>query len=270
MEPHRRGDLTEAEVVVELKRRSIPVSKPVGDNERYDIIVESETDLWTVQVKTGWLRDGTIRFHGKSQHTNSQGNTYQTYDGDVDYFAVYCDELEQLYLIEESAFDTNMRLRVAEPAQRDESINWAEDYEFDRNWPPEKGVTSPTGLEDEVLAALEQHDTRAWLPIDTPAHVDALVAAGEQYRRVRFERGWLVDGRVRFGIGGANRPPAANDPVDDVLVYCDELDELYAVARDEYESTMSLRVADAAKADARISRAIEYRFANNWPAHTDS
>lgn len=270
MESHRRGDLTEAVVVAELKRRSIPVSKPVGDNERYDLIAESGTGLWTFQVKTGWFREGTIRFHGKSQHTNSQGNTYQTYDGDVDYFVVYCDELDRLYLIEESAFNTNMRLRVAEPAKQDESINWADECEFDRNWPPEEGVASPTELADEILAALKHHDTRAWLPSDPPAHVDALVTAGERYRRVRFKRGGLVDGRVRFATGDTDRPPAEDDPVDDVLIYCSELDELYAVARDEYETSMSLRVANTEKLDSRINWADKYRFATNWPPQTDS
>ena len=41
MESHGRGDATEAAVVAELKERSIPVSIPFGDNQRYDAITET-------------------------------------------------------------------------------------------------------------------------------------------------------------------------------------------------------------------------------------
>ena len=41
METHRKGDLTEAIVIAELTKREIPVSIPFGDNERYDIVVET-------------------------------------------------------------------------------------------------------------------------------------------------------------------------------------------------------------------------------------
>lgn len=270
MEPHRKGDLTEAIVIAELKRRSIPVSKPVGDNERYDLVAESERGLWRLQVKTGQLQDGTVRFRGVSVHTNAQGNVRKPYTDDVDYFIVYADSLEKLYLIPESAFESKMWLRVDDPKRGDARINYAPEYEFDRNWPPEEGVAAPTALDDEILDAIERHNTRVWLPTDPPSHVDGLVSAGKTYRRVRFERGWLVDGRIRFGTGDNDRPPAGDDPVDDVLVYCAELDELYAVARTEYDTSMSLRVADAAKPDSRINWAEEYRFADNWPTQTDS
>lgn len=138
MDPHRKGDLTEAIAIAELKRREVPVSKPFGDNERYDLIVEApEREYLAVQVKTGWLRDGTVKFKGVSQHTNASGNVYKEYQGEVDYFLVYCYELETLYLVDEGEFATGMSLRVEDPKQVHDSINWAEDYEFDANWPPE-------------------------------------------------------------------------------------------------------------------------------------
>lgn len=137
MESHRKGDLTEAVVITELKRREIPVSVPFGDNERYDLVVETPSESFLrVQVKTGWLTDGVVQFHGKSQHTNASGNTYEQYDGDVDYFAVYCHELDQLYWMGEDEFETRATLRVEEPAVVQPAINWAADYEFDVRWPP--------------------------------------------------------------------------------------------------------------------------------------
>jgi len=40
METHRKGDPTEAVVIAELMKRSIPVSVPFGDNERYNIVTK--------------------------------------------------------------------------------------------------------------------------------------------------------------------------------------------------------------------------------------
>ncbi len=118
-------------------RREIPVSIPFGDNERYDMVLETpDGKLRRAQVKTGWLTNGTIQFHAKSQHTNSTGNVYKYYD-DVDDFLVYAHELETLYLVPEDAFERSISLRVEEPAQADASINWASAYRFDERWPPD-------------------------------------------------------------------------------------------------------------------------------------
>ena len=102
MQSHERGDATEARVIAELKERGIPVAIPFSDNQRYDVIVETPAaELLRVQIKTGRLVDGKIDFHGTSQHTNSTGNTYEKYDGDVDYFFVYTPALDSLHAVVE-------------------------------------------------------------------------------------------------------------------------------------------------------------------------
>lgn len=119
-----------------MKRHDIPVLVPFGDNERYDVVVETpDRGFLRVQIKTGWMSDGKVEFKGKSQHTNASGNVYETYEGDVDYFLIHCHELEQLYVVPNDAFHTSMSLRVAEPEQVHETINWAADYEFGGEWP---------------------------------------------------------------------------------------------------------------------------------------
>ena len=65
-----------------------------------------------------------------------KGNVYEEYSGDVDFFLVYCHELESMYLVRENEFQTRTSLRVEEPEQVKPSINWAEEYEFDATWPP--------------------------------------------------------------------------------------------------------------------------------------
>ncbi len=47
-----KGDLTEMEFTVEATGRGMVVSKPWGDNERYDVVVDAGWKLlWRVQVK---------------------------------------------------------------------------------------------------------------------------------------------------------------------------------------------------------------------------
>jgi hypothetical protein len=139
METQRKGVLTEAVAVAALQRRSIPVSIPFGDTERYDLVAESQRGLHRLQVKTGNFDGEVVAFKGFSVHTNSTGNVHETYDGDVDQFLVYCHELDAMYLVPEGTVESNMRLRVAEPAQRQPSINWASEYELDERWPPAEG-----------------------------------------------------------------------------------------------------------------------------------
>ncbi|WP_435063552.1 group I intron-associated PD-(D/E)XK endonuclease [Halobaculum sp. EA56] len=132
---HRKGEYTESVVIAELQRRGVPVSRPVGDNERYDLVPQSDHEFRSAQVKTGPVMNGCVYVRGKSQHTNSQGHVYKTYDDEVDCFIVYCHDLQTMYLVPADVVGSAMHLRVEDPEQHDSSINWAEDYEFDARWP---------------------------------------------------------------------------------------------------------------------------------------
>lgn len=173
MESHQKGDLTEAVVIAELKRRVIPVSTPFGDNERYDLLAEDESgNVWKLQVKTGRYRDGKVLFKGKSQHTNSQGHTYELYDGDVDFFAVHCDEVAGLYLVPEDEVGSSMSLRIADAKQDHRAINWAADYAFDERWPPEP---TPSGRRDALIADLRERGVDVLDARESDAPYDAVL-----------------------------------------------------------------------------------------------
>jgi hypothetical protein len=57
------GDLSEMAVALALARTGYLVSRPVGENRRYDLIIDKGGVLSRVQVKTGRLRNGAIVFH---------------------------------------------------------------------------------------------------------------------------------------------------------------------------------------------------------------
>lgn len=263
MESHRKGDLTEAIVITELKRRAIPVSTPFGDNERYDLVLESpEGRMLRAQVKTGWLSHGTVQFHGKSQHTNSSGNVYKDYDGDVDYFVVYCHELDAMYLVGEREFNSSMTLRVDEPKLENRRINWAEDFEFDARWPPRPGGDRNPGKDTTIGAVVDELSAQN-IPVARPiGHQQYELVAMTSERRwecVRVKTGWVVDERIEYNYDS----PSAD--VAYLAIYVHGTETLYLVPRDEFDASIALRVAEPEREYDNINWAADYEFPSNQP-----
>lgn len=263
MESHERGDATEAAVIAELKRRNIAISLPFGDNERYDAVVATPGDrMLRVQIKTGWIREGRIEFHGKSQHTNSTGNTYSTYEGEVDYFIVYVPELESMYLIGEWEFGTEMQLRVSEPEQSHATINWAENFLFDERWPPQRNSRSVArghpALEKSI-SVLRQYGLDVARSVTTESY--HLLVDTEDPVRLAVESGWVQDGRIRFHPSSS----VDRDIIDWFLIYCDETEQVYLVSPDEFDKSISLRVNEPEIEMPSINWAEDYRFEERWP-----
>lgn len=265
MDSHRNGDFTEAVVIAELKRRDIPVSMPFGDNERYDLLVETpENGFVRVQVKTGWLSDGKVYFHGRSQHTNSSGNVYKDYDGDVDYFIVYSHEIEKLYLIEKSAFDTSMSLRIQEPKKRDSTINWADEYEFDSKWPPDidSMVDRSDSTRHDAVQLVIDYLKREHIQIAEPLgeyQYDLLALSPDGvFSRLRAKPGWEVNGRIRYN------PETYEPDIDYLCIAVLDTDDLYIVPDEDFNKTISLRVKEAKQDDKRINWAEDYEWPSVW------
>lgn len=258
MESHRRGDLTEQIAITELKRRNIGVSTPVGDNERYDLVIERpDGELLRTQVKTGWLTDSTIRFKGVSQHTNSSGHVYEQYGSDVDCFLVYSYDTEQIYLVPGEEVGTSMELRVDSPDQETAQINWAKEYQFDTQWPPDNDNDEDTAV-SVAISILQKEGVSVFTDHERDQAQIVLTAdSADQLRTVRVETGWLVDGRIRFD---------ATEAADVYLVYCEAVDQLYSVHSDDFDESISLRVDGATK---RSNPATAYEFENNWPPAVD-
>lgn len=264
MDSHRKGELTEAIVIAELKRRSIPVSLPFGDNERYDLVVETpEGALLRVQVKTGWLSEGKIEFHTRSQHTNSKGNTYKPYDGEIDDFLVYCHELETLHFIHEDEFEGSISLRVEAPEMENRRINWAADFKFDERWPPDgTGDARPISERESIsrtIEILKAEDVRVAKPVNGSENQLILEQPTQELSRVLVKSGWMDDGRIRYAH------EVISESVDYLGIYVPRTDKLYFVPRAQFDSSIVLRVEEPKKQDSRINWANEYVFPENVP-----
>ena len=127
----RVGDISEARVLAALTEAGYVVSKPFGENARYDLIADDGTRLLRVQVKTGRLRGGAIKYNCSSSHAH-RGGPQRSYFGEIDYLAVYCPETRKVYLLPESELvASGAHLRVVPPKNgMSKMIRWADRFEL--------------------------------------------------------------------------------------------------------------------------------------------
>lgn len=148
------GELSELIVALSLSRVGYLVSKPFGENARYDLVIDKDGKLSRVQVKTGRLRNGAILFNTYSSHYHRHGGSCKPYTSEVDFFGVYCPQLRSVYLIPiEDTAKLSGTIRIDETKNGQHShVRWAQPYLIDIVSIPEvvvgpaatNGVTDPS------------------------------------------------------------------------------------------------------------------------------
>jgi hypothetical protein len=128
------GDRSEAAVLSALIRKGFLISIPFGENHRYDLIADDGQRLIRIQVKTGHLRKGSVRYNCFSSHAHRRPGSATTrpYFGEVEYIGVFCPENEKVYLVPVSEVRaTYSHLRV-DPTGNGQSrrIRWAAKFEL--------------------------------------------------------------------------------------------------------------------------------------------
>ena len=263
MESHKRGDATEAVVLAVLKKREIPVAIPFGDNERYDFVIQTpDSRFLRAQVKTGWTANGVVNFRGYSQHTNSKGNVYKKYEGDVDCFLVYSHERDSLFFVWENELNLAMSIRVEQAEQNHESINWAAEFDFDERWPPrvsglDRRVVGRSPAVSALGRALEKRDI-PFTRISGESYDFVAVDPEGRRHTICARAGTVVNGRLRFDGDGESE-------IDAYGVFSSETDTIYLVPDDTFDRSISLRVDEPRQADASINWAEDYEFEARWP-----
>jgi hypothetical protein len=110
--------------MVALRLHGYAVLVPLGENTRYDLVIDDGRNLARVQCKTGRLRRGAIMFPTASTygHHKSAQTIRRAYTGEVDYFGVFCPETNGVYLVPITHVPTlsSASLRV-EPARNSQA-----------------------------------------------------------------------------------------------------------------------------------------------------
>jgi hypothetical protein len=146
--PKDVGDRSTLAIMSALQESGYALYLPFGENTRCDLLVERDTELIRIQCKTGRLRNGAIRFAVCScyGHHRNPETARRTYQGQIDFFAVYCPEMGSVYLIpiEDVPLKSAAYLRVHAPRNNQRrGIRFAADYEIARV--TTEGLRAPSG-----------------------------------------------------------------------------------------------------------------------------
>ena len=106
----RIGELAEAAFVVKAARLGFAVSKPWGDSERYDFILDSGPRTWRVQIKsTDSLNNRGYQV--QSTYTDRKQKGHYT-PADIDVLVAYILPLDLWYVIPAQAFPASASIRL--------------------------------------------------------------------------------------------------------------------------------------------------------------
>lgn len=132
------GDIAELAVSLRALKKGWSVSKPLGDNQRYDLILDDSNRLIKVQCKSAKL-SGNIVSASLSRITKIKDKyKKQKYtESEVDAFALYCPDNDVCYLVNFSDIsisgvsqgDITLRIQKS-TANNQYEARMAEDYVF--------------------------------------------------------------------------------------------------------------------------------------------
>lgn len=139
MNNKQKGSIAEAVFTAECLKRGWIISKPYGDNCRYDAILDRGNGLERIQVKSSTFSTerGAIQAATRRIYNNqTKGQICNTYTKkDIDAFVIYSPELDKLYFvpIEEQENKKYINIRVtssnkAATTPKNPSIRWADKY----------------------------------------------------------------------------------------------------------------------------------------------
>lgn len=128
-----KGDLTESAVLFALLRAGEKPLLPFGDNQRYDIGLDRDGILVRVQCKTGKYHSGkgVVEFSTCSSYSHRGGKS-KGYSGQVDFFGVFCPDLNEVYLVpieEVGGKMATLRVRPSKNGQL-EGVRFASEYKI--------------------------------------------------------------------------------------------------------------------------------------------
>jgi hypothetical protein len=129
------GDITESAIVTRFLQLGYVVLTPYGGSQRYDLVVEdAEGNFWRVQCKTAWIDEnsGVLKFDTANHNVTGKKRDWRHYREQCDYFAIYCEKLNKVYLIPvDQVGTTRAHLRLVSAKNNQEKyVRWAKDYEL--------------------------------------------------------------------------------------------------------------------------------------------
>lgn len=128
------GVVTEYKLKLWFLKQGYVVCEPIGDNSRYDFLVEINNNFIRFQSKTGNLtrRPGCLNFSCASvRHNESKGNYRVQYtDKEIDYFITCHPLTEEIFIVPVEECGNEFNIRLEKPKNNNVSnCHMAENYE---------------------------------------------------------------------------------------------------------------------------------------------
>ena len=129
--PKAKGEKAEGSVLSRLLARGLTVLKPMGDNQRYDLVLESKGKFYRIQVKKARLHNGVLIADAESSTAHRTNGGKQSYKGQVEYFAYYYPPLDKIYIIPVNSLNGSIALRLTPPKNKQiRGVKYAKDFEL--------------------------------------------------------------------------------------------------------------------------------------------
>ena len=134
MNKYEYGNRSEGVVLSAYLDAGFVVSIPFGTGASYDLVVDSGTGLYKVQVKTAWLSKGCVLYKSERRQSGSSLTRRAYREGEVDFFVAYCPANGKIYAAPAANHGRGGRLRI-EPVRNGQSklIKWASEFTWERH-----------------------------------------------------------------------------------------------------------------------------------------
>ena len=133
MQKFEPGNHRESIVLSAYLKESFTVSIPFGSGASYDLLVDTGSKIYKIQVKTAWISKGVLIYEClRRQPQSARRRLYREYE--IDFLAVYCPANNSLYGIPIKNHPVTGWLRF-EPVRNGQAkkIRWAADYVWEKH-----------------------------------------------------------------------------------------------------------------------------------------
>jgi hypothetical protein len=138
MSTKHQGDISEAYATAKFLELGFVVAKPVGDNQRYDLIIDRGNGFERVQIKTGTYSAGCVIAYTRSVYNNTKQSKVVSYKiSEIDLIAVVVHDTKCVYLLQSKDFTEDnsdnvkktIYLRIDPPKNNQtKKVKWAKEY----------------------------------------------------------------------------------------------------------------------------------------------